>query len=351
MATDKEQSNTPHNSIEPGDLGKLLKSYRDDAELNIDQIADALCLTPSSIKSLENELFDKLPESPYVRGYLRHYARLANKDAKPLLDIYNSLRGVPAASEETLLSNTTNSQHEFTKPLITPQRFKLALLASLLLLLAILTMIPGVRDWTSHVWNSFSSSANPELGNTNEDEDNDKDTLNLPSLTGDVPGNLPIAPEETPEQATSDTSLGAQTSSSTDETNENNQGEESGEQEKSDKLATKNVANEQQKNATTTAETTNTDSPLEATSTEAPAGSTSIKMVFAEEVWIRIRDDENKTVYEALHPAGTEKELSLNGGSLKFKIGNAPGMALFVNGKEMDITQFTKGSVADFGIE
>ncbi|MEE9351892.1 MAG: RodZ domain-containing protein [Thiotrichaceae bacterium] len=356
MATDKEQTTSSDNTVAPGDLSRLLKEYRESAHLNIDQVSDALCLTPSSIEALESESFDKLPESPYVRGYLRHYARLSDKDPIPLIEVYDALQGEPFRSEDrALTSGSTSTYNEVANPIITPQRFRLALLAALLLLLALLTMIPGVRDWTGNLWSSFSTESSDTISHTENDDTNT--SLNLPSLTGDVPGNLPIAPEET------------ETAS---ESPEDNQDEQTSEEDNST-TESANVENDttedQSADTTANSETTTPDdeSPADNSATETsqpnedsedaadndsatPEGNTKLKLVFTDEVWIRIKDGNGKTVFEALHPAGTEKELSLNS-PLKFKVGNAPGMALFVNGKEMDITQFTKGSVAKFGIE
>ncbi len=344
MATDKESNNTSSatDTIEPGDLGKLLKEYRETAQLNIDQISDALCLTNTSIRALESESFDALPEAPYVRGYLRNYAGLANRDPKPLVDTYNVLTG-GSPTDESILANTTNAHQELAKPLITPQRFRLALLAALLLLLGLLTMIPGVRDWTSNIWSGFSTEHDTTIAS---DGVSAEPSLNLPSLTGDVPGNLPIAPkapepaadEEEPSTEEGDPSAdvepAADQKSASEDQPEN--------QEKAD--------GENQSTETTSETTDNGDEHTIKNENASVEGNTQLKLVFTDEVWIRIRDENGKTVFEALHPAHTEKELSLNT-PLKLKVGNAPGMVLFVNGKEMDISQFTQGSVANFGIE
>ena len=349
MATDNE-SNTYSDSIENGDLGKLLKEYRESANLSIEDISDALCLNPSAIEALENEQFDSLPESPYVRGYLRHYASLTGNDSETLIEIYNKLRGEQATAESAYNTNTS-SYHDIEQPLITPQRAKLALLTGLLLLLGILSMVPAVRDWTSNLWTSFST---PSASGEQQASDMGGSS-SLPSLTGDVPGNLPISEDNTDDPEEEATTNESTTSASTDDQNkqpisDNNttgsQVEDTNTTEDSQEVAETKVDTPSSGSTTDAEETTSTENE----NTPEATGDTQLKLIFSEEVWVQIKDKNDKTVFEALHKAGTEKVLSLNS-PLKLKIGNAPGMQLFVNGKEMDVSQFTKGSVAKFGIE
>ena len=67
-------------------------------------------------------------------------------------------------------------------------------------------------------------------------------------------------------------------------------------------------------------------------------------------MWLRIRDKNKKTVYEGQSGAGKEKELELEK-PLTFRVGNAQGVTIIVDGKTKDITKYIKGSVANFTIE
>lgn len=336
MANENENINNIPTSIEPGDLSALLVEYRETANLSVDQIAEALCLSPNSIKALEAEDFDRLPEPPYVRGYLRSYARFAEQDSTRIINVYNSLRGEPTPDYQTQALNVSaNSDYNtVSKPLITPQRFRLGLLAALLLLLAILSMVPGVRDWAGGLWSSFSDESSTTTAVSENTQESSQ--TGLPSLTGELPGNLPIDPDakaETEEASTTDETPAAETQQENAEeseavtTEETKNNEESADNEKADEDATASTEEE-----------------------SAPEGDTNLKFTFKEQVWMRIQDASGKTVFQGLNPAGTEKELSLNS-PLKFRVGNAQGMTLFVNGKEMDTSEFVKGSVANFGIE
>ena len=371
MTTENEQTTNTEKTIEPGDLTKLLEEYRGIAHLDVSQIADTLCLTPTAIKSLESEAFDKLPEPPYVRGYLRNYARLADQDPKHITRVYDILRGATLDDDNGHMGanlTASNSYQEVANPLITPQRFRLALLAGLLLLSGFLTMIPGVKDWADNVWSNFSTPSSTE--EAVEVNANTQNSLNLPSLTDDVPGNLPISPDETEDTASNnnDTSTSSEKTETTNasDTTDSSEQEEATSDLPADNAQTTdsntdndNDANNDNTSDTSTVAATTTDTSAtnvniadqgQASESEQEDGNTNLKFVFEKEVWLRINGEDGSVVYEALHPAGTEKILRLNS-PLKLKVGNAPAMQLFVNGAEMDTTEFTKGSVARFGIE
>ncbi len=73
-------------------------------------------------------------------------------------------------------------------------------------------------------------------------------------------------------------------------------------------------------------------------------------MVFTKEVWMRIKNKDNKTVYEGQTKSGQERSLSLEK-PLTFRVGNAQGLSLFVDGKPVDISQYIKGSIANFTLK
>jgi cytoskeletal protein RodZ len=348
MTTDSQQTDSTEETIEAGDLTKLLQQYRNIAHLDIDQIADSLCLTSSAINALENEDFNKLPESPYVRGYLRNYARLANQDPRHIIKIYNTLKGEPNEEEHphSGILASGSSYQEVTNPLITPQRFRLALLTGLLLFLGLLTMIPAVKDWASNLWTSFSTPSEIVDSENNSATEN---PLNLPSLTDEVPGNLPISPEET--EKTADEAESAEPETAGTSTADESQ-EESANTSAEDAVNQTPDTNVQETPANDSNDAENTAESNEQPEAREPTaeGNTKLKFVFTDEVWLRIKGADGSVLYEALHPAGTEKELSLNS-PLKFKVGNAPSMQLFVNGKAMDTAAYTKGSVAKFDIK
>lgn len=330
--------------VQAGELGRLLQEYRESVGYSVTQTADALCLSEAIVSKLEKEEFDTLAEPPYIRGYLRNYAKLAEKDPSVLIETYENLRG--ASPEELTRHYQPIKVSNKRKPSLLPVLAKLALAAVIIAGLVSVAKIPQVKNWFVNTWHSFSQQRGTRMnGNI--------DNINNPILTGNMPAPLPIPSEENstevsaPLQAGNSGEAKPQDSAQTDtnKTEENKTTETS--PDTSDQVQT----------TTTSINTDNTEKNTESrviTSSQAdetPVGnSVKIKLVFNEEVWLRIKDKDKKTVYEAQTAAGNEKELELEK-PLTFRVGNAQGISIFVDGKTKDITEYTKGSVANFTLQ
>ncbi len=371
MSTKKTNTdNNSETSIEPGDLSKVLKEYRSDANLGLEQVAEALCLPASSVTALESEDFDKLPEAPYVRGYLRTYSRLAEKDPSRAIKIYEELRGADVSNDIIHNYVTNTSRNEAGAPILSESRVRLGMLALLVAVLGLLTMTPGVKNRAKDTWNNFSSKEASQSHSLPGESLTDTPG----GLAGNIPGNLPIA-EKTPSSTEAETAQN-ETTPPEEETTEpaETQSSEpapedtSAQQSTTEKIAEKAPSTEEATTSTnsspqqpdtppeSTGNTQTQENPDSATTTTPEEsevvieGDTNLKLTFSDEVWLRIQDENKKTIFEALNPPGTEKTLKLSR-PMKLTVGNAPGLTLYVNGEKMDIESFTKGSVARFSIE
>ena len=70
-------------------IGALLVAARNHAALNQNEVANQTKLPLSTIRALENDEFEKLPEYTYVRGYLRLYAQVVEIEAKDIIKAYD----------------------------------------------------------------------------------------------------------------------------------------------------------------------------------------------------------------------------------------------------------------------
>ena len=62
-------------------FGPVLREAREKAGLSAADIANALKVTERTVNALEAERYEDLPPRPYIRGYVRRYARLVGLDA------------------------------------------------------------------------------------------------------------------------------------------------------------------------------------------------------------------------------------------------------------------------------
>lgn len=324
-----------------GNLGSLLKSYREQNGHDVYEVAEALCLSPEIITSLEEENFDSLPEPPYVRGYLRSYAKFSNIDPQKIIELYEAQRG---ADPQDLEYHFKPNRSNLAKPAVSASAIRLGLIALLLVGLAALSMIPAVNSWITDTWSGFSKqTADKNYAGAEPIAAENQFTLPAP-----LPG------DEAIDQASAELS-------NNDATTTNSSTDQDPKDEKKQIDTTQNSINNTlaEKEPDTPTSTENADADAQTTDTktidntvEAPEtkDGTKLKFVFKKEVWMRIKDKKRKTVFESLSPAGDEKEITLKK-PMTFRIGNAQGVEIYVEGKRLDIAAFTTGSVANFTIE
>lgn len=66
--------------------GNVLRQKREEYEWSIEAVAEALHLSTTSIKSIEDDRYDDLPGATYVLGYWRSYARLLGIDMEDTIE-------------------------------------------------------------------------------------------------------------------------------------------------------------------------------------------------------------------------------------------------------------------------
>jgi cytoskeletal protein RodZ len=424
----EKTENTPDNIEETYDhetvrqLGQLLQSYREKVGMDIDQAADALCLTTGTLEALENEDFHLLPEAPYIRGYLRGYAKLADVSSAEAIALYESLRGGSGLPDYKF---TPSKSEDYTSSSrgVSSSVMKFAGVFAILLLLVILSMIPGVKNWATDIWAEFSKETvaqESEALATNSENDNATNTAEVDSSdtekedeasaddTSSDENAGQLAEKEAETEKTTDTEKEDANKESvvadqmTEESNEQSTEKpevSAGEQtvaslegviERQDEPSVTPDSSEEKTVPETTSETSSqeqgvdgtaeTDTPVQTgTDTDntdavnqnaedeaekaevgttavdmsdinAEAGEVAIRLVFEDEVWMRIKKQDGKQVFEGLRKAGETHELK-SVKPLNFKVGNALGVKIYINGQLYDQKPHQRGVVSRFDLE
>lgn len=360
-------------AVQPGDLTTLLVACRERAGLNLEQAAEELHLSIHLLRALEQEDFAHLPEPPYVRGYLRGYSKLADMDAKDLIRTYEALRG---AKPDEIAHHFAPSRplNKVAQPLVSTSTLKFIGFGAFILLLGLISMIPGVREWADHTWSSFSARTSPP-----DTQQRPPSAMEAYVAQKEVLERQKAADEQQAQQAAVSTPGSAvpvsevvatapsdQTTPQTSAIPATPEPEATATSPKvPDNAAPTEATAVASAPATTLAATTPNTTETPATSPVTPSdsvttstdattppttGEVSIKMEFTEQVWMQIKGDDKKTLFESLNTAGNIKEFKATP-PLNIKIGNAPGVKIFVNGQPFDLTAHTKGSVARFRVE
>jgi len=351
----KEKNKTEQPVVLEGELKTRLVQLREDAGFSTSQLADAMCLSEEVILHLENEDFDQLPEPPYVRGYLRNYAKLEDTDPSELISRYEALRGADASELNYQIKTSANINLSKRKSM-SPIWAQLILLALLIGGISLLAMIPSVNQWFKTTWSSLSTQLQSPNGESGSN----------PLLTGSLPVPVPLPDSDISSDNNTTNlplNLGNTQSNNTNENQDNTENTNTAEAQADS--STETVANSESSTATTdvtqqtaNAEVTNptdeANNTEQTTEQETPTAGSSdqlkIKLVFNKDVWLRIRNKDNKTVFEGLNKLGTNKDLTIEK-PLTFRVGNAQGLSLFVDDKAVDISQYINGSIANFTLE
>ncbi len=341
MAAEQSIESTEIAEVVPGDLTAIFRRYREERGLNINQVAEALCLSPKIITALETEQLDQLPEPPYVRGYLRSYAKFTEVDPTSLINAYEKLRGAKPNELDYHFAAAPASSGS-RRGGVSSGLLRAGLLILLLGLLAMLFMIPGVQDWAGNTWNKFSQESTAGY-TTDGQTDNPLLTSSIPTPLPieDAPTNNGTTPIEGDAAAGGAAVLTAEGNVSFPSVGSDPVSAEAAAEDKATPPGT--PEEDAVKDDTKTAEG-------DSETTEIPEGSSSLKMTFTDEVWMRIRDKEKKKLFEALSQKGDTKEMVLPR-PMVIRVGNAQMLELTVDGKPFDMTPFIRGSVANFTIE
>ncbi|TDJ67285.1 MAG: helix-turn-helix domain-containing protein [Proteobacteria bacterium] len=112
--------------------GKTLCDARKQLGFSPEEVAEILNLSTSQINALENDDFAILPESTYVRGYLRSYAQVLELSPDDILAAYANVNG----TQYTARLSTLSPESEVTLK-DRPVRFATFLVVGLLIVLAV----------------------------------------------------------------------------------------------------------------------------------------------------------------------------------------------------------------------
>lgn len=124
--------------------GTILSQAREDNNLSIGHVADRLCLDIRVIEGLENDNYEKLPSTIFIRGYLRNYAKLLEVPEEPIIEGFDRIN--KSQKPKTIIAT----------PKITPQKQTTSLdlwpkLVSILLVISLIVLMV--------VWQFYSNTA------------------------------------------------------------------------------------------------------------------------------------------------------------------------------------------------
>ena len=124
--------------------GQLLLAARKENNITVEYVTQELRLSRKLIESIEADQSEGLPETTYVRGYIRSYARLLGLDEEKVLDCYSA---APEIKDEWA---TKMPGSDGTGLVLRPRKTRIVspfTLAALAVILGFLAWFAWDQDW------------------------------------------------------------------------------------------------------------------------------------------------------------------------------------------------------------
>ena len=145
---DTQPDNTLQNSTSQKiSVGATLRAARERSGLSLTDVAGHLKFAPRQIEALEADDFINLPEIPFVRGFVRNYAKLLQIDSAPLLV---ALLGAPTKTVDALL--VMRSKNVPLPGVYAARKYNIAWLAGGLVVALVLAIFVWLSNGTNEVF-------------------------------------------------------------------------------------------------------------------------------------------------------------------------------------------------------
>jgi cytoskeleton protein RodZ len=274
-------------------LGKALREARERLGLSVADVANQIKLAPRQIEALEAEEFRHLPEMPFVRGFVRGYAKLLQLDAQPLL------ASLPQASADLVQLVPASVEAPFPSA-HSPQRQNLMWLGAALLLSVLVVALA--------VWHFTVPPAKPEAAQV-------ETPVSLPDKMQVIPAS-PVA-----EAGTMAPPAAKMARSSTEAAQ-----------------PPVTVAKPPIPQAAP-----QTQSAKPAVQPEVLLQAATLRLAFDDDSWAEIKGKDDKILSSQINPRGSELRLKSQG-PYSLVIARAASVRLYYRGKQIDLTPYINSS-------
>lgn len=299
MQEENSNNKTSESSNKSVSIGALLINARNAASLNQTDIAEQINLPKQIIQSLEADDYSSLPETTYIRGYLRNYARVVGINGEGLVKLY-----VDQYYSEPVVEKSRKSKQSYDPAILWSTA-------------AVITILVGlVVSWwfdTNQISDPSQQLAENQITTENvlpEDNASNQESSRQSVLSDEV----------IPENVNSSITSVANETPVTESENTQIQEVVSSDDQEAMAEASRN--------------------PTLLTSLD---GIQVLTITYTEESWTEISDSDANTLMQGLIEPGVVRNLS---GKPPFEIflGNSPGVIIEVNGLYFDHSQYSRNN-------
>jgi cytoskeleton protein RodZ len=279
--------------IEYGDKspGAILRQARQKGNLSIKHIADRLFLDAHVIQALEDDNYEGMPPTIFIRGYLRNYAKVLDVSEENIMAAFDQNENTSTSTvtkDNPLIPNKQASSNDLWHSVAT-----VVVIVTLMILIALWQFYPSTDDIPSENQESIDDSWESGFGNN---------TAELDTESNIVDGNKPTKPGEADDASTT--------------------------------RVTTTTVHSPPAVVTVIEQTEITPPPVQ------PVENKTILLHFQRRVWMKITDKTGKQLFVGIGKA--DKALSLEGlPPFKIRVGN-PAVDIEYQGERKNIKDYTK---------
>ena len=172
-------------------LGDELKRRREEAGIDLSEIADATCIGVRFLRAIEDNDFKALPGGLFTRSFIRSYARYVDMDEDAAIRLYFQQTGEGESQEYDLTDESLSA------------KARTSMWANLIIALAVIVVLAlgGFAGW--HYWKRGESSKQASLvknlpTRVSESTEPTSDTTTPPATSVVEPQPPPVNPESQP---------------------------------------------------------------------------------------------------------------------------------------------------------
>ncbi len=268
--------------------GELLRGARERLAMSVADVARLLRLSPRQVEAIEADEYHRLPGGPFVRGFVRNYARLLQIEPEPLLE---TLNGYAPVHERSQLAPESK---EIPFPTVQKRSWsRVAALGALLLLALGLLVFEGYQEYLPQGW----------------------EMVTTPPAVTPAPVPVPVpAPQPGPEPVIAVQPVPIPPPAPVME-------------------------------VASPPSTTEPEAPPAAAEPPPTPASGKIRLEFEGDSWVEVRDRAGKTIYSQLNRGGSTRTVEGNP-PLSLVVGNASLVRVFYNGEPVDLEPHSRVGVA-----
>lgn len=272
----------------PASPGQVLAECRERQGLSRAEVAQRLHMSPLQVEALEAGDYARLPKGPFLRGFVRNYAKLLNVDAAPL--VAGLTHAAPKSSADIVVPSQNIRFEPLHQRISSSPYVKGGLIAAVVLALGFATFY-----WWTEIRGTPPVNANGSARKAEEPAAKQIAAAPLPAAETPPPTEAPSAdgPATTPTPAL----------------------------------------------------------PPAAASKPSPAPSTpTLAFTFRGNSWVEVKDGKGEIIFSRLNTAGSQAQVS-GKPPFTVIIGNAPEVTMRYNDRDFPLEPHTKVAVARFTVE